>query len=130
QRTVNGRVTDASDGAAIANVTVQEKGTANATQTNNQGQYSINVNPGATLVFRSLGYNTIELSTGTSSMLNVSLTASTSDIGEVVVTAMGIQRQERSLGYASQRITAEDLTVNKQTNVVGALQGKTAGVQI
>ena len=130
QRTVNGRVTDASDGTPLANVTVQEKGTANATQTDLQGLYSINVSPGATLIFRSVGFNTVERAIGTTSAIDVSLIASTSDIGEVVVTAMGIQRQERSLGYASQRITAEDLTVNKQTNVVGALQGKTAGVQI
>src|SRR5690554_6864973 len=130
QRTVNGRVTDASEGAPLANVTVQEKGTANATQTDLQGLYSINVSPGATLVFRSLGFNTVERAIGTASAIDVSLISSTSNIDEVVVTAMGIERQERSLGYASQRISAEDLTVNKQTNVVGALQGKTAGVQI
>lgn len=130
QRTVNGRVTDASDGSGISSVTVQEKGTANATQTNSQGQYSINVAPGATLVFRSVGYETLERSIGTLSQIDVALSVSTAEIGEVVVTAMGIQRQERSLGYASQMVSAEDLTVNKQSNVVGALQGKTAGVQI
>lgn len=130
QRTVAGKVTDASDGAPLGNVTVQEKGTANATQTNNEGQYSINVNPGATLVFRSVGFNTVERAVGTSNVLDVSMTFTASDIGEVVVTAFGIGREQRALGYAAQSVNSEDLSFNKQMNLLDALQGKVAGVTI
>lgn len=130
QRTVTGQVTDAGNNLPLSNVTVEVKGTRVATQTDAQGRYQINAEASSVLVFRSLGYELLERAVGTNSTINVALNSATADIEEVVVTAMGIERQERSLGYTAQKVTAEELTVNKQTNVVNALQGKTAGVQI
>lgn len=130
QHTVTGRVSDGSDGSPLSNVTVQEKGTNNATQTNTEGNYSINVNPDATLVFRSVGFGVVERAVGNLRTINVSLTTSFSEIGEVVVTAFGIGREQRALGYSAQSVAAEDLSFNKQPNLLDALQGKVAGVTI
>ncbi len=130
QQNVTGRVTSSENGGPLANVTVEVKGTNRQTQTNASGNYTIAANQGQTIVFRSVGFETIERAVGTSTTINVVLTPGISNIDEVVVTALGIERQERSLGYTTQSVSAEDLTANKQPNLVNALQGKTAGVQI
>src|SRR5690554_16006 len=130
QRTISGQVIDAASRSPLSGVTIEIKGSRVATQTNDQGQYNISAESGAVLVFRSVGYGTEERTVGSQSTINVELSMTTSDIDEVVVTAFGIERQARSLGYTAQKVSAEDLTVNKQTNVVNALQGKVAGVQI
>ncbi|OON69136.1 SusC/RagA family TonB-linked outer membrane protein [Hymenobacter sp. CRA2] len=129
-RTVSGRVTDATNGQGLPGVTVIVKGTTNGTSTNAEGSFSLEVPAGATVSFSSIGYRTIERVVGNSSVIDVALGTDTRQLSEVVVTAVGIERQEKSLGYSVDVISNRSLTQGKETNPIAALQGKVAGVQI
>ncbi|HLS94982.1 MAG TPA: SusC/RagA family TonB-linked outer membrane protein [Sphingobacterium sp.] len=130
QRKVSG-VVSKEGGEPIPGVTVTVAGTSSSVQTDDNGLYTIDV-PGsdAVLVFRYVGMDTREIRVGNSASLNVVLSPESSALEEVAVTAFGIKREERSLGYTAQSVSAEELTVNKQSNMVNALQGKVAGVQV
>ncbi|ALI99416.1 SusC/RagA family TonB-linked outer membrane protein [Rufibacter tibetensis] len=131
ERTVTGRVTDAASGETMPGVTVQLKGTTIATPTDVNGAYSITVpSTGATLVFSFVGYSNQEVAVGSQSTINVRLATDARQLNEVVVTAMGIQRDKKDLGYSVGTVNAEELTVGRPTNVVNALQGKVAGVRV
>jgi TonB-linked SusC/RagA family outer membrane protein len=130
-RTVTGRVTDAQTGEGMPGVTVQLKGTSNAAPTDVSGNYSITVPAGSgTLVFSFIGYANQEVAIGSQSTINVKLSSDARQLNEVVVTAMGIQRDKKDLGYSVGTVTAEELTVGRPTNVVNALSGKVAGVRV
>lgn len=129
QRVVSGRVTDSS-GNGLSGVTVTVAGASTQAQTDDGGNYRINASTGQTLVFSLVGMQRREIVLGQSPTLNVTLEESTEAIEEVAITAFGIQRQSRSLGYTAQTVNSEELNFNRQPNVVNALQGKTAGVQI
>lgn len=129
-KTITGKVTDDS-GAAVPMVTVHEKGTNNTVTANAGGEYSIQVkgkNP--VLVFTSVNFQPKEIAVGKQSVIDVTLGASVDQLSEVVVTAMGIKRQKRSLGYSAQSVDAEQITESHQPNLINALQGKVAGVTI
>ncbi|WP_439882103.1 SusC/RagA family TonB-linked outer membrane protein [Pontibacter sp. MBLB2868] len=128
---VTGKVTGAEQGMALPGVSVLVKGTTTGTTTDANGEFRIQVpNTSAVLVFRYLGYETKEVTVGNQSVINVSLNADTKQLSEVVVTAMGISREKKALGYASQSVSSEALTENRQPNVLNALQGKVAGTTI
>ena len=80
------------------------------------------------LQFSYSGMTTQEIAVGNRTNFQVSLEAGNTNLSEVVVTAMGIKREKRSLGYSAQTVSASDLQVNKQSNVINSLQGKVAGV--
>ena len=129
QKKIAGKVTD-DNGKAIISANVQEKGKQNITATDATGRYSITVqNNNAVLVFSSAEFATQEIAVGEKSTLNAQLKA-TGDLSEVVVTALGISRKERSLGYSTQEVKGENLTLTKEQNVLGSLAGKIAGVQV
>ncbi len=128
-QTVTGKVSDA-DGKGIENISVQVKGTTTGTATNASGEYSINAASNAVLVFSSVGYTSQEVSVAGRSVVNIVLINNNKDLGEVVVTALGISKQARGLGYATSNVKAEELTVNRTANPLNALQGKVAGVNI
>ena len=129
-RQITGTVTD-DRGNALPSVSVTEKGTNNGTVTNELGGFSFTVrNANATLVFSYSGMQNQELPlTANQSNYNVSLRPG-GPMSEVVVTALGIRREKRALGYAAQEVSGEALTQTKQTNIVNALRGQVAGVQI
>ncbi|MCP2044721.1 SusC/RagA family TonB-linked outer membrane protein [Pontibacter sp. HSC-36F09] len=130
-RAVSGRVTEASTGNGLPGVSVAVKGTTIGIATDAQGNYQLRVpEANATLVFRFLGYTTQEVAVGNQSTINVSLQTDARQLDEVVVTALGIERSERSLGYATQQVQGENLTLTKEQNVLGSLSGKVAGVQV
>lgn len=130
-RNISGRVTDAANNTGIPGVVVKVKGSSSAVATNNDGGYTINVpGTGAVLTFSYIGYQTREAAVGTGNVLNISLATDSKELNEVVVTALGIKRDARSLAYSSQGVSGEDLNENRQPNVVNALQGKVAGVTI
>lgn len=129
QRTVTGRITNVL-GTPLSSVTITVQGTQTQTQSNNAGEYSISAASGQTLVFSIVGMESSQVVVGASNVINVTMSESSEEVEAVTVTAFGIQRQSRSLGYSAQSVDSEKLNVNKQTNVVNALQGKTAGVQI
>ncbi|GAB3196152.1 TonB-linked SusC/RagA family outer membrane protein [Pontibacter aydingkolensis] len=131
QTDVSGRVTGAEQGMALPGVSVLVKGTTTGTTTDANGDFRIQV-PGsdAILVFRYLGYETREVNVGNQSVINVTLNTDTRQLSEVVVTALGITREKKALGYAAQTVETEDLVRNRQPNVLNALQGKVAGANI
>ncbi|MBF8962943.1 SusC/RagA family TonB-linked outer membrane protein [Pontibacter sp. FD36] len=130
-RAVSGKVTEASTGNGLPGVSVAVKGTTIGTATDAEGNYQVRVpDANATLVFRYLGYTTREAAVGNQSTINVSLQTDARQLDEVVVTALGIERSERSLGYATQQVQGDNLTFTKEQNVIGSLAGKVAGVQV
>jgi TonB-linked SusC/RagA family outer membrane protein len=130
-RTVTGTVTSATDGASLPGVNVSVKGTAGGTVTDADGRYSIAV-PGAdaVLMYSFVGTITQEIPVGNQSVVNVQLRDDVRQLGEVVVTAFGVERETKSLGFSVTEVDNEELVRGRATNVVNGLSGKVAGVRI
>ena len=129
ERTVTGTVKD-SRGEPVPRATVAQKGTTVAVTADENGVYSIRVTgTEVVLVFSSVNYELQEVPLGITSTYDVILKES-GGLSEVVVTALGISRDKKALGYATQEVKAEELTRNMQPNVVNAMQGKVAGVTV
>ncbi|KAA9338169.1 SusC/RagA family TonB-linked outer membrane protein [Hymenobacter busanensis] len=129
-RTVTGVVKGAADGAPLPGVNVVVKGSTTGTQTDAEGRYSLQAAPGATLVFSFIGYNSVERAVDATGNVDISLTAATSKLDEVVVTAFGIKQERRQINYGAQQVQAAEIIETRQPNLVNALQGKIAGVNI
>ncbi len=128
-KTVTGTVTDQSTSQALPGVAVIVKGTTVGTTTGADGTYSIAVPAdGNTLVFRFIGYKTLEKAIGNASVVNADLATDQKLLDEVVVTAFGIEKEEKALSYSVQQLGTEEITRANQPNVTNALQGKVAGV--
>jgi len=130
EKKISGRVTSA-DGKGIPGVTVVVQGTNQATQTDADGNYSLNVPAGKVVVFRSVGFDdkTIIVNNN-NTVFNVSLENHSNALEEVVVTAMGQSRQKRALSYATQEVKGDKLTEAANSNLATAIQGKVSGVQV
>ena len=128
-QTVSGTVTDES-GMPLPGVNVLIKGTTRGVQTDFDGNYAIEASNGEVLVFSYLGMKTTEFTFQDSPRIDVVMAADAAQLEEVVVTALGIKREEKSLPYASQTVNAEELNITEDTNIKTALAGKVAGVQI
>ncbi|MBS1639678.1 MAG: SusC/RagA family TonB-linked outer membrane protein [Bacteroidetes bacterium] len=128
-QTVSGKVTDADKKTPIEGVTVKVLGTNTVTQTNAQGAFTIKASNGQKLVFSYVGFESLTV-TVTSTTVNISLKSKSSDLDSVVVTAMGIKKERKALGYAVTELNATELMKNKNTNVVNSLAGKVPGVNI
>ncbi len=129
KKTVTGTVKDANS-IPVPGATVTEKGTKNQTTTDGNGVFKITVNQGATLRISSVGFNTFEVATGNNAVVDVSLETSTKELSTVVVTALGIQKQKKSLGYSVETISGSSVTDAHETNLANALSGKVAGLQV
>src|SRR3954469_5214229 len=106
----------------LERVVIIEKNTQNHVFSGAAGDYSITLSgDNATLVFSYVGYNTQQVAAGSQTTLDVVLTSSQKDLSEVVVTAFGIRKEKRSLGYTVQQVESKDLNINHQPNVVNAL---------
>ncbi|HKZ65671.1 MAG TPA: TonB-dependent receptor plug domain-containing protein, partial [Chitinophagaceae bacterium] len=128
-RVLTGTVTNAT-GSPIPFATIEIKGTNSSTMAAENGKYSINVSGSdVILIVTSTGYLTREINTGNASSFDVQLQES-GTLSEVVVTAFGIKKEKKSLGFTVQQVDSKELNINHQPNVVNALQGKVAGVQI
>ncbi len=131
QSTVSGTVTSSESGEALPGVNVIVKGTTQGTVTDIEGNYNLSVPDNAeTLSFTFIGFTSQDVAINGRSTLDVQMGTDTKQLSEVVVTALGIERDERSLGYAVQEVKGEDLNKVNETNVVNSLQGRVAGVQI
>ncbi len=127
---ITGRVT-AEDGQGLPGVTILEKGTQNGTISDVDGKYTIRVSgPNAMLVFSFVGFETQEMTVGNRRVINVVMKESVKKLDEVVVTALGITRQEKSLGFSVGKVNGDELDKVVQENVVNSLAGKVAGVTI
>ena len=129
-RTVTGRVTGNEDGAPIPGVNVLVKGSTNGTTTDAEGRYTISVPANATLVYSFIGLIAQEIAVGNRTAIDVQMRSDVQALGEVIVTAVGIERQTREIGYAVQQVKGEQLVQKSEPNVINALQGKLSGVEI
>jgi len=129
--TVTGKVTTKEDGETLPGVNVIVSGTDKGTVTDISGNFSIEV-PGGTavLVFSSVGYVTQQVNVANRSTFNVVLAADVHALSEIVVTALGIEKETRTLGYATATADPAEFAINRSPNVMNALQGKMAGVNI
>jgi TonB-linked SusC/RagA family outer membrane protein len=128
--TVSGKVTSTS-GETLPGVNVLLKGTNTGTVTNLEGQYKLSVpTPSSVLVFSFIGYETQEVEINGRSIIDMELEEESEALEEVVVTAMGIKREAKSLTYSAQVIDATSVNEARETNVINSLQGKVAGVNI
>jgi len=129
QRTVVGQITD-QDGEALIGATILAQGTDSGTVTDIDGKFSVNVPEGANALEVSYtGYDTQTIELGASNVVNVVLSAGVT-LNDVVVTALGIERDKKSLGYAAQQVEGDELTRVKDANFINSLSGKVAGVDI
>ena len=129
QRTIRGVVVDA-QAAPVAGASVTEKGTANGTTSDAAGNFGLTVRPNAVLVVSIIGFETRNVSTGTETNFTIPLTGTTTELGGVVVTALGISKQRRQLGFSVTEVKGADVARTNEINPINALQGKAAGVQI
>ncbi|GGG42048.1 SusC/RagA family TonB-linked outer membrane protein [Bizionia arctica] len=130
EKTISGTVSD-ENGLPLPGVNIIVKGTTNGTQTDFDGNYSISASAGDVLSYSFVGYTNKDMTVGSASnMISFSMIPDVTAIDEVVVTALGIKKEERSIGYSSQNLKSNDLNEIPVTNVVDALTGKIAGVNI
>lgn len=127
---VSGKVTD-DKGAALPGVNVLIKGATKGTSTDTEGTYSLSV-PSASesLVFSFIGYATQEVAVAGKSVINITLKEDATQLGEVVVTALGIERSAKTLTYATQQLSGKQLTDVRDANFVNTLTGKVAGIVV
>lgn len=131
QRTVTGRVTSSEDGSNLPGVNVVVKGTTTGTVTDADGAFTLAVPEGGeTLVFTFIGLRSQEVPISGRSTIDVALEADVTQLSEVVVTALGIERSKNELPFAATEVKGDEVTRNRQTNFVNALSGKIAGVDI
>jgi TonB-linked SusC/RagA family outer membrane protein len=130
-RTVSGRVSSSEDGSPLPGVNVVLKGTTIGTATDAEGRYSLSIpSTGGSLVFSFIGLATQEIPIGDRSVVDVSLTLDATQLSEVVVTALGVERESKTLGFSVKELKNEELTVGRTTNIVNSLSGKVAGVRV
>jgi TonB-linked SusC/RagA family outer membrane protein len=128
KKTIAGTITDSS-GAPVVSATIQENGKQNYTTSDGSGHFIIKVNPGAVLVISYAGFQTVQVPADKAGS-GIILYAKSNQISEVVVTALGIKRQRKALGYSVQEVKGETLDAIKDPNLTNELTGQIAGLQI
>ena len=129
--TITGKVTDASTGQPLPFVTVTVKNTTIGQVTDVNGAYSLTVPDEAeALIFSFVGYVNVEEIIGNRTVINVAMKENVTSLDEIVVTALGVEREQKALGYAVQEVQGDELTEARETNVVNSLAGRVAGVQV
>lgn len=129
QITVKGTVTDAKSGFPLPGANIVVKGTTNGISSDMDGKYSISVpNQSAILVFSYIGSAPKEVVVGNQTTINVSLAEDAEQLGEVVVTALGIKREKKAITYSAQNVNIDEISEARSLNVVNSLSGKVAGL--
>ena len=130
-RVVSGRITALDDGTPLPGVNVVLKGTTSGTVTNVDGAYSLSVpNEGGTLVFSFIGLATRELEIGSRSVIDIQMAQDVTQLSEVIVTAVGIEREKKALGYAVTEVSGDQVQLKAESDVIRTLTGKIPGVNI
>jgi TonB-linked SusC/RagA family outer membrane protein len=130
KKSVSGKVTDES-GASLPGVSIIVKGTTTGVVTDIDGNYNLDIHLDAEiLVFSFVGMTSQEIAVSNQSTINVTLISAIAEIDDVVVTALGISREKKSLGYSIEEVSGEDLNNTPQENILNSLSGKVAGVTI
>ncbi len=129
EKVISGTVTD-QDGLALPGVNILVEGTTTGTQTDFDGNYSIEASVGQTLVFTYIGQQTERRTVGADNTINVQMQESAQALEEVVVTALGIKREKQALGYAVSEVGSDELESRPEGDIGRVLTGKASGVQI
>jgi TonB-linked SusC/RagA family outer membrane protein len=126
---IAGKVTS-SDGKPLGGVSVVLKGSRKGTSTDIGGVFTIAANKGDVLIISIIGYQRLEVKVGEEAALTIVMSAANEELTEVVVTALGVRRERRSLGYSVTEIKGEELTKAREVNVLNGLEGKVAGLNV
>jgi iron complex outermembrane recepter protein len=130
-RVITGKVISADDGSTLPGVNVTVKGSTRGTVTDVAGKYKLSdVTDSTLLVFSFIGYNPEEVRVGSRQVIDVVLRTQAQNLSEVVVTALGVKREKREIGYSSEKINTGELTRANTSNVIGAITGRSAGVLV
>jgi len=127
---ITGTVTSADDGLGMPGVSVIIKGTTIGASTDIDGKYSLEAKASDVLMFSFVGMITQEIKVGTQTVISVVLETESIGMDEVVVTALGVTREKKALGYAVQEVRSDDLNQVQQSDALSALSGKVSGVQV
>lgn len=130
QRTVSGTVVAEDDNAPLQGVSVTNRNSGKSVQTNNAGYFSLPADKGNVLVFTYVGYGRREVTVGDDNTIGIKLSQADKQLGEVVVTALGIQKNKRSLGYATSDVKGDELAQTQRDNFLNAIAGRVPGVTI
>lgn len=130
EKTITGTILSDDSKTPLQGVNVRVKGTRRATQTDANGRFTIKVNPGETLQFSYVGYESTETKAGDGNTVAISLKPSDGAMSEVVVTAMDIKRNPRELGYSVQKVGGDEIAETQRENFLNSLQGRVAGLTI
>ena len=128
EKTISGTVSDQS--GVLPGVSVVIEGSNKGVETDFDGKYSIEANSGDVFVFRYLGYETVKITVAGSDIINVTLEEGGEVLDEIVITAFGIKRSEKALGYSVQSLKGDAMTEARESNLTNAISGKIAGVQV
>ena len=130
-KTIKGKVISSDDDTGLPGVSVIIKGTSKGTSTDLDGNFSLDgVDASNVLVFSFIGFEDQEITVGSQNEINVSLVPSANDLNEVVVTALGVKRQKREIGYSTDKVETDVIVRSNSPNVVNAIIGRSAGVQV
>ncbi|TKK65308.1 SusC/RagA family TonB-linked outer membrane protein [Ilyomonas limi] len=129
QQQLQGKVVD-SLGNPLSGVTIKDKSANASTITDANGTFTLPVRSNSTIIVSSVGYADKEVFVGSQTNIVITLSASTASLNEVVVTALGVRREKRNLTYSTQQLSGEEITKTREPNLVNAMAGKVAGVQI
>ncbi|TAM94500.1 MAG: SusC/RagA family TonB-linked outer membrane protein [Chitinophagaceae bacterium] len=127
---INGIVADSATGKPLAGVTIQVKGNTMGTVTDASGHFSLRVPDNAVLIISYLGYAKREIQVNGQTQFHISLSPSSTALDKVVVTALGISRQEKAVGYSVATIPGSDFTKAREPNIAFSLEGRVAGVNV
>ncbi len=130
QREISGKVTSGEDGSSLPGVNVVVVGSQQGSITDVDGNYTINVSDGATLKFSYIGFIDQEIQVGNQSIIDVVMQTDVTQLSEVVVTAFGIEKDKKALGYSITEVDGQDLVEAREVNLGDALQGRVAGVNV
>ena len=130
QLQITGIVTTKVDGIPLPGVNVVIQGTVTGTQTDFDGKYSLTASAGDILNFSYIGMKSVQVTIGTSNIVNVQMEEDSEMLNEIVVTALGIKKEAKKLGYSIQTVSGDDITKVRSTNVANTLSGRVNGVQI
>jgi TonB-linked SusC/RagA family outer membrane protein len=130
QRKLSGTVMNPADNKPLSNISVVVKGTARGTTTDDKGNFTISAGEGETLIFSAIGFKNREIKVGKNDNLSVQLLPNDNEMESVVVTALGIKRDEKALGYSVAKLGTEDITDAMSNNWTNALTGKVAGLNL
>ena len=127
---ISGQVASSNNNDPMPGVGIIIKGTTRGTTTDASGKFKIEAANNETLVFSFIGFITQEVKVGNTSTLNVNLVEYTQNLGEVVVTALGIKKESKKLGYSAESVKVGEIQQNRTVNIMTSLEGKVAGLDI